>query len=103
MILLGGIIRGIGVVLDSLLVFALFMVFARVIVSWVSADPFNPIVRFIVSSTDPLLRPIRRYIPAFGQLDLSPFILALLVIFLRIAVAESLILYGQEMRLRGSF
>ena len=103
MILLGGIIRGIGVVLDSLLVFALILVFARVVVSWVSADPFNPIVRFIVASTDPLLRPLRRYIPAIGQLDLSPLILALLLLFLRIAVAESLILYGHELRVRGAF
>lgn len=103
MILLGGIIKGIGVILDSLLVFALILVFARVVVSWVSADPFNPIVRFIIASTDPLLRPLRRYIPAVGQLDLTPLVLALVLLFLRIAVAESLIQYGHELRFRAAF
>ena len=57
--------------LAQLYVFALI---GRVICSWVNADPYNPIVRFIMQVTDPLLDRIRRYIPPIAGLDFSPLI-----------------------------
>ncbi len=62
----------------------MWVIIGRVIISWVNADPYNPIVRFIYDITDPLLQRIRRYIPIFGGgLDFSPMILILAIIFLR--------------------
>lgn len=56
----------------------IFIVIARALVSWVSPDPYNPIVRFLYQVTDPVLDRIRRIIPSqFGGIDFSPIILLL--------------------------
>jgi YggT family protein len=55
----------------------------RALISWVSPDPFNPIVRFLYRVTEPVLRPVRRRLPTYQiGLDLSP----MLVIFALIIV-----------------
>lgn len=63
------------------------LVFARVIVSWVSPDPRNPLVAFIYRTTEPMLGPIRNLLPVTGGLDFSPLILLVLI-----QVAERLLI-----------
>jgi YggT family protein len=59
----------------------IFIVIARALISWVSPDPYNPIVRFLHNVTDPALYRLRRLMPflQFGGLDLSPIALLLLL------------------------
>ncbi|MCK4916692.1 MAG: YggT family protein [Candidatus Omnitrophica bacterium] len=59
-----------------------FIIFVRVIMSWVSADPRNKIVQFILNVTEPILAPIRRVLPV-SAIDLSPMIAFFLIMFLR--------------------
>jgi YggT family protein len=59
---------------DGLLTVYKYVLLASVIISWVNADPYNPIVNFIYRVTDPLLRRIRRHMPDTGALDLSPLV-----------------------------
>jgi YggT family protein len=59
----------------------LMLVFARAILSWVDPRGHSPFYHVLSQLTEPLLRPIRRVIPAIGGLDLSPM-LAILLIFL---------------------
>ncbi|MCF6289800.1 MAG: YggT family protein [Desulfobacterales bacterium] len=62
----------------------IWVVIGRAIISWVSPDPYNPIVRFLNEVTEPVLSRIRRLIPAFaGGIDFSPMILILALLFLR--------------------
>ena len=61
----------------------IWIVIARAVISWVNADPYNPIVRFLVQITDPLLSRIRRFLPPMGGLDLSPMLLILVIVFLQ--------------------
>ena len=78
-------------VLDWVLVVYMWIVIARVVLSWVSPDPYNPIVRFITNVTEPILSQIRRRLPvSFGGLDLSPIIVFLVIMFLRAFVVETL-------------
>jgi YggT family protein len=58
-----------------------FIVIARALVSWVNPDPYNPIVRFLHSATDPVLYRLRRFLPFLqaGSFDLSPMALLLLL------------------------
>lgn len=60
-----------------------WLVIIAALVSWVSPDPRNPIVRFLHVTTEPLFRPFRRLLPPSrtGGLDLSP-LFVLLVIYL---------------------
>ena len=92
MIALANILLGIGVVLKMALSVVMWLVIIRAVISWVNPDPFNPIVRFLVAATDPLLKPLRRFIPPVGPgIDLSPLILVALIIFLQIALAGTII------------
>lgn len=58
-----------------------FIVIARALVSWVNPDPYNTIVRFLHSATDPVLYRLRRLLPFLqaGSFDLSPMALLLLL------------------------
>ena len=49
-------------------------ILARVVISWVRVDPFNPLVRFLYQITEPVLAPIRRVIPPAAGMDFSPII-----------------------------
>jgi len=51
------------------------VVVGAVIVSWIRLPVDNPIVKFFSSVTEPVLTPIRKYIPTVGGVDFSPFIL----------------------------
>lgn len=44
----------------------------RSVLSWVDLGPSNPLVIIIFQITEPVLAPIRRVLPNFGGLDLSP-------------------------------
>ena len=91
MYMIGYFLMAVAKVIDIVLIFFMWVVVARAILSWVSPDPYNPIVRFIHNVTEPVLRPIRMKLPVnFGGLDLSPIIVFLGIIFLRTFVVSSL-------------
>jgi YggT family protein len=50
----------------------MFAIFVRIILSWISPGQFNPATAIIATLTEPLLRPVRRLIPAIGGFDISP-------------------------------
>ena len=102
MFILGNILFGLGFVLFYLFQVYLIVLFGRVIVSWVSADPRNAIVRFLVQATDPPLRVIRPMLPMSLRhfpVDMAFVVLVALVVFAEYAVAQSLMDIG--VRLRG--
>ena len=60
---------------------------ARVILSWFpNVDRSNPLIQFLYTVTEPVLRPIRDMMPPTGMMDLSP-----LIVFLIIQVLMTLI------------
>ena len=82
---MGSIIYGLGSVVDLILNMVQLLVFISVFISWFSADPGNPLVRMVHSLTEPMYRPIRKYITGKipGPLDLSPIVLIMVIIFLQ--------------------
>jgi YggT family protein len=69
-------ILSIAQVIDLIFTLYFYIVIARALISWVNPDPYNPIVRFLHSVTDPVLYRIRRAIPFnMGGIDFSPIIL----------------------------
>ncbi len=60
----------------------IWVVIARVVISWLQVNPYNAVVQFIYRSTEPVLMRIRRYIPPIAGLDLSPVILIFAIMFL---------------------
>ena len=61
----------------------IFILFARVICSWIRVNPYGKVFQFIFSLTEPLLAPIRRLMPKTMMLDFSPMILMLVLILLQ--------------------
>ena len=86
------IIVAIARILDLAINIYIFMVIARALISWVSPDPYNPIVRFLHNVTDPVLYRLRRMLPFLqaGAFDLSPIALLLLLSIVQQVVVGSL-------------
>ena len=59
-----------------------FAVLARALMSWVSPDPTNPIVRVLDTITEPILQPLRQIVPRIGMIDLTPMVAMVLLFFL---------------------
>jgi YggT family protein len=55
------------------------IVLLYVLLSWFNLPDDNPLVRITTRLTEPLLTPIRRFVPTFGGFDFSAMILLLVV------------------------
>ena len=64
------------------MVILLVAILVRIFMSWTSIDPENPFYRVIHDITEPILAPIRQFIPRIGMFDLSPMIASILLIII---------------------
>lgn len=51
----------------------------RLILAWVKADYFNPVTRLIVQITNPVVIPLRKYIPTYSDVECSTLVLILVL------------------------
>ncbi len=85
------ILQAVAGVVDLLLNVFMYLIIGRAIISWVNPDPYNPIVNFLYTATEPVMRIARKIIPPIGgTLDISPIIVLVLIYFLRILVNDFL-------------
>ena len=88
--------KSILVLLDSVITIYIWIVIINAISSWLVAfNILNTQNRFVFSVldatyklTDPALNKIRRFLPTFGSIDLSPVVLILFLMFIRNLVFE---------------
>jgi len=98
MFVFGNVILGIAKVLDVLLDIYMWVIIIRALISWVNPDPYNPIVQFLQRATEPVLRPLRKFVPPYRLgIDLSPLIAILIIMFLRYALINTLYRIGNSM------
>ena len=98
MFIFGNLIHAIAYILETVLTLYMWIIIVSALLSWVNPDPYNPIVRFLYSVTDPVLRPIRRRVGFAMGLDLSPMIVILLIMFIKYFLIASL--FGIAARMR---
>ena len=101
MLLLANVLAGLGWTLYWFLQLYSYVLIARAVVSWVSADPRNPIVSFLHAATEPPLRLIRRRLPTslrYFPLDIAFLVLFGLVIFAQYGIVQSLVDYAMVLR-----
>jgi YggT family protein len=92
MFVLSNFLIGVAKVLDIALTLYMWIIIARAVISWVNPDPYNPIVRFLNSVTEPVLYPIRRRLPiSLGGIDFSPILVILAIIFAQAFLVQSII------------
>jgi YggT family protein len=102
MFILANLLMALAQIIDYLLTAYMWIVIARAIVSWVNPDPYNPIVRFLYSVTEPVLYRIRRLFPLYaGGIDFSPIIVFVAIIFLQRFLVQSLYDLAQSIRYMG--
>ena len=51
-----------------------FAIIARALMSWFSPSGDNPLARILIEVTEPILAPLRRIIPLFGMIDITPIV-----------------------------
>ena len=103
MFVLPNVLMGVAQVLSWTLVLYQWILIARAVVSWVSADPRNPIVSFLYAATEPPMRVIRRRLPAslrYFPIDIAFLVLFALVIFAQYGIVQSLVDYASLLRAR---
>jgi len=101
MFVLGNMLIGLAQVLSGFLWIYGLILFARAVVSWVSADPRNAIVRFLYMATEPPIRAVRRLLPAslrYFPLDIAFLVVFGIVIFLYYGIVPSIVELGVRLR-----
>ncbi len=67
----------------NLLVWILYLaMIGRVLSSWLNIgrdSPLFPVISLLYQITEPILAPIRRVLPSFGMMDLSPMVALILI------------------------
>jgi YggT family protein len=92
MYIVGNFLLAVAKVLDIALSLYMWIIVARAVLSWVNPDPYNAIVRFISTVTEPVLFQIRSRIPVtFSGIDFSPIVVFLGIVFLKSFLVTTLI------------
>ncbi|HJU31827.1 MAG TPA: YggT family protein [Hyphomicrobiaceae bacterium] len=84
--------------ISSLITLYIYVIIAGAVMSWLMAfnvvNPYNPFVRSVWQGlnalTEPLLRPIRRWMPDLGGIDISPVILILACAFVQSVILPNI-------------
>ena len=76
---------------DLLFTLLSFAIIARALVSWLPIDRYHPAIQFLDWITEPILAPLRRYIPPVGgMMDITP-IVALIILQVLKAIVDNVL------------
>jgi YggT family protein len=99
MFLAANLVESLATVLSFILEFYWWALVIRALISWVSPDPFNPIVQFLQRVTDPILYPIQKMMRSdWMGVDLSPMVAILIILFLKSFLVRSLFDLAGQLR-----
>jgi YggT family protein len=91
MFVLSNFVAAIAGVLDVVLTIYMWIVIIAALITWVNPDPYNPIVRFLYSVTEPVLGFVRRILPLPAMaIDISPIVVILGILFLQQFLVKTL-------------
>ena len=91
MFIVGNFIAALAKIVDMGLTLYMWIIIGRSLISWVNPDPYNPIVQFLYRATEPVMAPIRRWLPLRNMgIDISPIIVIAAIIFLQSFLLKSM-------------
>ena len=92
MFVAGNFLIAIAEIANIILTLLYWIIIIRALITWISPDPWNPIVMFLTRVTEPILAPIRNAFPFLSTgIDFSPLIVILGIYFLRLFLVQSLL------------
>ena len=78
------------ILITTVLTYALYalliLVFVRAALSWISPYPRSQWQRLVIRTTEPVLAPVRRWVPPVSGLDLSPLVVSMAILFVIAAI-----------------
>ena len=89
----------IAYLLRTILYIYLFIIIVQVIISWINPNVYNPITTIMYQISEPILKPIRQFIPSSGGLDFSPLVALIIINLLMILIISPLMDLGQKLSL----
>lgn len=100
MFVLSNFLIALATILDIVLTILYWLILIRAIISWVNPDPNNPIVQFLYKTTEPILYPIRKFLPLGFRLgiDISPIIAFFAILFLKSFLIRTLVDIGWRLK-----
>jgi YggT family protein len=88
------VLRTLAIAVNVALIVYVWIIIIRALISWVHPDPNNPFIIFLNRITDPVLGLARRITPSTGRIDLSPLVAILVLIFIRMFLVGTLLLWA---------
>jgi YggT family protein len=76
-------------ILTTFLTIMMYAIIARALISWFDRGMQNPISRFLVQITEPIIAPIRRVLPTAGMIDFSPMVAIILIWILQMMLSSA--------------
>jgi len=101
MFVLANLLNALAQVINIALTIYMWLIIVRALISWVNPDPYNPVVRFLYTATEPVLYRIRRVLPAMGGLDISPILVIFAIIFVKMFLVETLMNIAFKLKMGG--
>lgn len=100
MFILAEFLKATATVLSIALNLYMWIVIIRALLSWVNPDPYNPIVQFLHTMTDPVMNRVRKWIGMGGGMgiDFSPIIILLAIVFLQEFLVTSIRMLALQMQ-----
>ena len=98
MYVLGNFFEATAQVLHLILMLYMWIIIIRALLSWVNPDPYNPIVQFLYSITEPVLNKVRQMLPMTSLgIDFAPIAVLLAIFFLQNFLVASLLDFGHNL------
>ena len=96
--IIGIFLRAVAQLVNFILNAYMMVLVARALISWVNPDPYNPIVKFLHSVTEPVLYRVRRALPFTysSGIDFSPLLVMLAIMFLQNFLVQTIYLIAQS-------
>ena len=87
----GAVVTILGFLLNGLISLYILLIIIRIVFQWGMVSYGNPIMRFLVNTTEPLLGPLRRMIPPLGWIDISPIVAFFILWLFQAAILGTLL------------
>lgn len=83
---LATLVLAIGSLINVLLTLYFWLIVVRIILSFLNPDAYHPVIPLLGQLTEPVLRPLRKILPATGAFDFSPLLATLIIVLARVLI-----------------
>ncbi|MCH8288399.1 MAG: YggT family protein [Candidatus Marinimicrobia bacterium] len=97
MVIIANLLIALGKILDLVISIGYIVFIVRAIISWVEVDDSNQFVQMLYKVTEPVLEPVRKYLPS-GMIDFSPMAVLVIFYFTDMFVVETLLDIGFRLK-----